>query len=197
MILSNKMQTKKLIETITKNHERTKEGVKKILTKMDAKEALAALKFDKTVLDEAYEKIKKEGKGGVVGPFYNELIKHEENKKLLKYIEMLNQAYSDFVVLKTVEDLMDRYPDKAFELHMGALTGFDIVSTDKEVVAECFATVTAFNNQKIKKDSEKLMQLEEKVEKYIYFYSREDTDEKLRVFYKKYPQITYSRIKEL
>ncbi len=27
------------------------------------------LKFDKTVLDEAYEKIKKEGKGGVVGPF--------------------------------------------------------------------------------------------------------------------------------
>lgn len=45
------------------------------------------LKFDKTVLDEAYEKIKKEGKGGVVGPFYNELIKHEENKKLLKYID--------------------------------------------------------------------------------------------------------------
>lgn len=138
---------------------------------MDAKEALAALKFDKTVPD----------------PLSNPI----------NFIEMLNQAYSDFVVLKTVEDLMDRYPDKAFELHMGALTGFDIVSTDKEVVAECFATVTAFNNQKIKKDSEKLMQLEEKVEKYIYFYSREDTDEKLRVFYKKYPQITYSRIKEL
>ncbi len=172
MILSNKMQTKKLIETITKNHERTKEGVKKILTKMDAKEALAALKFDKTVPDPL-------------------------SGTPINFIEMLNQAYSDFVVLKTVEDLMDRYPDKAFELHMGALTGFDIVSTDKEVVAECFATVTAFNNQKIKKDSEKLMQLEEKVEKYIYFYSREDTDEKLRVFYKKYPQITYSRIKEL
>ncbi len=45
------------------------------------------LKFDKTVLDEAYEKIKKEGKGGVVGSFYNELIKHEENKKLLKYTD--------------------------------------------------------------------------------------------------------------
>ncbi len=45
------------------------------------------LKFDKSVLDEAYEKIKTEGKGGVVGPFYNELIKHEENKKLLKYTD--------------------------------------------------------------------------------------------------------------
>lgn len=45
------------------------------------------LSFDKQVLDEAYEKIKTEGKGGVVGPFFNELIKHEENKNLLKYID--------------------------------------------------------------------------------------------------------------
>lgn len=45
------------------------------------------LTFDKSVLDEAYEKIKIEGKGGVVGPFYNELIKHEENKELLKYTD--------------------------------------------------------------------------------------------------------------
>ena len=45
------------------------------------------LKFDKSVLDEAYEKIKAEGKGGVVGPFYNELIKYEENKELLKYTD--------------------------------------------------------------------------------------------------------------
>lgn len=43
--------------------------------------------FDKSILDEAYEKIKTEGKGGVVGPFFNELINHEENKKLLKYID--------------------------------------------------------------------------------------------------------------
>lgn len=45
------------------------------------------LTFDKLVLDEAYEKIKTEGKGGVVGPFFNELVKHEENKNLLKYMD--------------------------------------------------------------------------------------------------------------
>lgn len=45
------------------------------------------LTFDKSVLDEAYEKIKIEGKGGVAGPFFNELISHEENKKFLKYID--------------------------------------------------------------------------------------------------------------
>lgn len=45
------------------------------------------LTFDKSVLDEAYEKIKTEGKGGVTGPFFNELVKHEENKELLKYMD--------------------------------------------------------------------------------------------------------------
>lgn len=45
------------------------------------------LTFDKSVLDEAYERTKTEGKGGVAGPFFNELVKHEENKKILKYID--------------------------------------------------------------------------------------------------------------
>lgn len=43
--------------------------------------------FDKKKLEDAYEKIKKEGKGGVVGPFYNELYAHEENRKFLQYEE--------------------------------------------------------------------------------------------------------------
>ena len=45
------------------------------------------LVFDKSVIDEAYEKIKTEGKGGVSGPFFNELFAHEENRKYLKYID--------------------------------------------------------------------------------------------------------------
>ena len=45
------------------------------------------LVFDKSVLDEAYERIKVEGKGGVVGPFFTELYAHEENRSFLKYID--------------------------------------------------------------------------------------------------------------
>lgn len=45
------------------------------------------LVFDKSVLEEAYQKIKTEGKGGVTGPFFNELYAHEENRDLLKYID--------------------------------------------------------------------------------------------------------------
>lgn len=45
------------------------------------------LVFDESVLDAAYQKIKKEGKGGVVGPFYQELSSHTENDKFLEYEE--------------------------------------------------------------------------------------------------------------
>ena len=45
------------------------------------------LVFDKSVLEEAYQKIKIEGKGGVVGPFFTEISAHEENKKFLNYID--------------------------------------------------------------------------------------------------------------
>lgn len=75
----------------------------------------------------------------------------------------------------------------------GALSGYDICSTDKEIVAECFAAVTAFNNQKIKKDAEKLMQLGKGIRKYLYFYSREDAVEKIAAFMGKYPEITVVR----
>jgi len=169
MILSDKAEAKKRIETVETNIEKTRNQITRILEACDAKEALANLKFNKTALD----------------PLTGEPT---------NFIEMLNQAYSDLVVLKAVEDLMSRYEGKAFELHMGALTGFDIVSTDKKVVAECFATVTAFNNQKIKKDSEKLMQLSDDVDRYIYFYSKDDSKDKIAAFTENYEKITFIRI---
>ena len=171
MILTDKNEVRKLIETIESNIEKTKKQIARILEECDSKEALANLKFDKTALD----------------PLSGEPI---------NFIEMLNQAYSDLVVLKAVEDLMSRYEGKAFELNMGALTGFDIVSTDESVVAECFTTVTAYNNQKIKKDSEKLMQLSDDVDRYIYFYSREDADAKLNTTFENYKAIKYVRIRD-
>ena len=63
-----------------KPYEALYKGFKKIIAEKN-------IVFDTSVLDEAYRKIKEEGKGGVVGPFYNELASHEENKKLLKYTD--------------------------------------------------------------------------------------------------------------
>lgn len=63
-----------------KPYEALYEGFKKIIAEKN-------IVFDTSVLDEAYRKIKEEGKGGVVGPFYNELAAHEENRELLKYTD--------------------------------------------------------------------------------------------------------------
>lgn len=41
--------------------------------------------FNREGLDEAYQKVKQEGRGGVVGPFFNELLSHEENLPFLSY----------------------------------------------------------------------------------------------------------------
>ncbi len=86
---------------------------------------------------------------------------------------MLNQAYSDLVVLKATEDLLLEHPSKKFLLYMGALNGFDICSTFNEVIAECFAVVLALNNQKIKKNSDKLIKPPDCIKKYIYISFRE------------------------
>lgn len=169
MILSDKMQVENLIENIETNLEITRKQIVDILLKREARDALATIKFDKTSFD----------------PLSGEQI---------NFIEMLNQAYSDLVVLKAVEDLIGRYPGKEFKLNMGPQRGSDIESIDNEVVAECFATVTAFNNQKIKKDSEKLMQIREDVNRYIYFYSREDSANRINTFTEKYKEIKYVRI---
>ena len=74
--------------------------------------------------------------------------------------------------MAALEELFDIYPSKKFETHMGAEAGFDIESTDGEVVAECFAVTTAASNGKLKKDSEKLINKASKQKKYIYFYSQ-------------------------
>ena len=51
MILSDKKEVQKLIETVEINIEKTRNQITRILEDCDAKEALANLKFDKTALD--------------------------------------------------------------------------------------------------------------------------------------------------
>ncbi|MBR5903181.1 MAG: hypothetical protein IKZ15_03010 [Clostridia bacterium] len=115
----------------------------------------------------------------------------------LNFIEQLNQMFSDLVVLEGARRLLCIYPEKALSLNLGSSSGFDIESTDGEVVAECFAVTTATSNRKLEKDCSKLMSIAPAKQKYIYFYSRNDTEKKLRRIYDKYPEIVFTRIEEL
>lgn len=115
----------------------------------------------------------------------------------LNLIEQLNMLFTNLVITIAAEKLMERYPDKAFELHMGTEAGYDVESVDGEVVAECFAVTRAASNGKLKKDSEKLIAKAGVQKKYIIFYSEHDTDSSLERVYDKFPEITYVRIKKL
>ncbi len=115
----------------------------------------------------------------------------------LNFIEQLNQMFSDLVVLKGANHLLSIYPDKSLNLSFGPASGFDIESVDGEIVAECFAVTTATSNRKLEKDCSKLMSKAYDKQKYIYFYSRNDSDEKLRWIFDKYPEIIFTRIEEL
>ena len=130
--IENRKQVQELIRNVKKNIEVTQLTIKQILDDDEPINSFMRIKFDKIAFDP------------VTGEEIN-------------FIEMLNQAYSDLVVLQAIDDLLKEYPDKVFEINMGSHNGLDICSTDGEVVAECFAVDSVLNNQKIKKDSEKLM----------------------------------------
>jgi len=168
MIVSNEKEIYDLINTIEENIAKTKEALKTLLDGYEAKDALTMIKFDKT----AFEPITGEP---------------------VNFIEMVNQSYSDLVILKAALDLIKRFPDKSFKLSMGVSPGHGIESTDHSVIAKCFAAVSAFSNQKINKDSEKLSVIGNDTNKFIYFYSREDSVKKLNNIMEKYPDITYIR----
>ena len=114
----------------------------------------------------------------------------------LNFIEQLNQMFSDLVVLYAVEEMLSKYPDKTFEVNFGAHAGFDIQSADGKVVAECFAVTSVGSNNKLREDAKKLMQFHADVEKYIYFYSHNDMDEKVKNAYQLFPEITFIRVEK-
>ena len=114
----------------------------------------------------------------------------------LNFIEQINQMFSDLVVLYAVEELLSKYPDKTFEVNFGARAGFDIQSLDKMVVAECFAVTSVNSNSKLREDAKKLMKLPESVEKHIFFYTQNDSEEKLKKICGGFLDIKFNRIKK-
>ena len=112
----------------------------------------------------------------------------------LNFIEQLNQMFSHIVVLKGAELLLKAYPDKEFILNMGTQGGFDIVSSDKKIVCECFSTTSPISNNKIKQDADKLLKDNTSEKKYIIFYSKEVNATTLNNIIVKYKEITFIRL---
>ena len=170
MIITSLEQVIDLQQTILNNAEKVKEILEKSVANMSAVQLFAAIKFDKI------------GADPITG-------------QKLNIIEQINQMYSDLVILDAVQNLMVAYPEKTFELHVGSSAGYDVASTDGQVVAECFAVTGISSNDKLNKDCRKL--LKSKAEhKFLFFYSHCDDDTVLQRKYEKYPEIHFRRIVE-
>lgn len=169
MVVKTVEEIVNLKKVIQDNANHTHEYIKEKLQSLSATTFLEELKFDKLGVDP---------------------LKGTD----LNFIEQLNQMFSDLVVLEGACQLLQQYPEKELILNLGPSSGFDIESMDGEIVAECFAVTTATSNRKLEKDCQKLLSKAAGKKKYIYFYTRNDSEEKLRRIYDKYPEIVFARI---
>ena len=175
--ISNIAVVQERLDAIYTSIERTKVQLLECLQNNNSIDALKKIKFEKIATDP---------------------LKPEEKDNKINFIEMLNQSFSDIVVFRGVEYLLslDKYKGNEFKINAGAVNGIDIES--ETVVAECFSVVSVFNNQKIKKDSDKLLKKGKDKDKFIFFYSDSDNEEKkIEEFIKTneaYKDITYKRL---
>lgn len=168
MIIESKQDIAVLKEQMKDNFCRSVEHFKEMINRNCGEESILSIKFDKTVWDP------------ITGQPSN-------------FIEMINQYYSNMVVAIAAERIIELFPEQRLQLNTGAKTGFDIVSLDNTIACECFSVVKVTSNQKMKKDSEKLLNADSQY-RFIFFYSREDTTASVERITKKYPDIRYYRV---
>ena len=115
----------------------------------------------------------------------------------LNFVEQLNQTFSDLVALEGVRYLLRHYPGTTFKLHLGTESGFDIESDDGMIIAECFAVTTVKSNEKLAKDSKKLMKCDTCSKRYIFLYTQFDSEDYLEKRYTAYPGVCCVRVDSL
>ena len=90
----------------------------------------------------------------------------------LNLIEQLNQSFTYLATIEGTRWLLERHPSHApYQLNLGTAPGFDIISSDRAVVAETFAATHPDSNRKLQKDVEKLRGADAK-HKYVFYLSR-------------------------
>ena len=89
----------------------------------------------------------------------------------LNLIEQINQSFTYLASFLATEILFDNHLDLApFRLNLGTASGSDIESCCGSLAAEVFASVTPSNNQKLKKDIDKVAATDAAI-KYSFFMS--------------------------
>ena len=170
--VSNKLELEKYEQIIHANLQRSLEGIKCHLVDKDCASVFECFKYEKTAVDP--------------------LTGNPEN-----LIEMLNQYQTYLVTLKALDFLFENYASKSFVARFGNIAGYDIESTDGEIVAECFAQVSFKNNKKLDKDLEKLNSVTCDVIRYEFFYDKVFNEDNYKAYKNKYPEINIIKFETL
>ena len=117
-IIKNKDELNKLRAEIMGGLDKSVVMIKELMSSMDSLSFFKKIKFEKTVTD----------------PLTGEA----EN-----FAEMIDQCQTYLVTIMGAEYLLDKFPDTEFIIHLGNVSGYDIMSMDESIIAECFASTKA------------------------------------------------------
>lgn len=112
----------------------------------------------------------------------------------LNFIEQLNQTFTYLVSIEAVKFLLKLHPEHApYTMNLGTQNGYDIISTNGNIIAEVFSATSPTSNDKLNKDCQKLIVNETAHSKYVFFYCT-DSFKSLDYYQHKYPNVSLVQI---
>lgn len=172
IVVSSKEELSEYRDLIVNNIRKNVIELKKILDEENSLHAFYKMKFDKIAVEP--------------------LSGHNEN-----VIEVINQFQTYMVSIKAAEYLLEQFSDKTFTINWGNIPGYDIESNDGEIIAECFATTSYKNNDKLNKDLKRLQQDRTALFKYEFFFDKEFTEKQREYYENKFADIKIIKFYEI
>lgn len=170
-IIKNKDELNKLRSEIMGSLDKSVVMIKELMGSMDSLSFFKKIKFEKTVTD----------------PLTGEA----EN-----FAEMIDQCQTYLVTIMGAKYLLDKFPDTEFTVHLGNVSGYDIISKDESIIAECFASTNYKNNNKLYNDLKSLSENKTAKYKYEFFTDFRATAKVISNAKEKYPDIEIIKFKD-
>lgn len=163
-VIKDKVELNNLRKEIMESLDQSVSMIGEFMDSTDSLSFFKKIKFEKTVID----------------PLTGE----PEN-----FAEMIDQCQTYLVTIMGAEYLIDKFPDTEFTIHLGNVSGYDIISKDESIIAECFASTNYKNNNKLYNDLKGLAENKTAVHKYEFFTDFKATPKVISNAKEKYPEI--------
>lgn len=170
-VIKDKVELNNLRKEIMESLDQSVSMIGEFMDSTDSLSFFKKIKYEKTVID----------------PLTGE----PEN-----FAEMIDQCQTYLVTIMGTEYLIDKFPDTEYTIHLGNVSGYDIISKDESIIAECFASTNYKNNNKLYNDLKGLAENKTAVHKYEFFTDFKATPKVISNAKEKYPEIEIETMKK-